>query len=234
MGPIQDGQKKKTKQKLPLGQSQHLASWSGPCPSLVSICLLFFCGTDLGRSHATACDSLCLSFFLTIRRRESTAALAPPVLDTSSHSPSISSPPGGLGAYGLAWQQMRETCQSVVLNKPIFHPPLLSLPPAVSFPLRSLHFSYALLFSPFFGHLLALLALLFPFLLISFSALSPLFFFAHLSFTYLSHLPSFTLSSFPLSFLLPSPFFSLPPLPSSPPLRLATIRSAHKSRSISG
>lgn len=71
------------------------------------------------RRHVT----LSLSFFLTIRRGESTAALAPPALDTSSHSPSISSPPGGLGAYGLAWQQMRETCQSVVLNKPIFHPP---------------------------------------------------------------------------------------------------------------
>lgn len=177
-GSIQDGQiKKKKKQKLLLGRSQRLASWSGQCPLPILICLLFFCGADLGRSHATACDSL--SFSLMIRHGESTATLAPPALDTSSDSPSISSPPSGLGAYGLGWQQIRETCQSVVLNKPIFHPALLSLPPSsfLSFALTSLFTCPPLLF------ILPLTVLQFIF---QASSLLLFFFYDYLFLTYLS------------------------------------------------
>lgn len=125
-----------------------------------------------------------------IRHGETTAVLAPPALDTSSHSSSISSPPSGHGAYGLAWQQIREMCQSVVLNKPIFHPARLSSPPS-SF----LSFALTSLFILLFILLLTVLHFLFQasFLLLC-------FFYAYLSFTYVSW----------SSFLYP--FFSSPSL----------------------
>lgn len=152
--------------------------------------------------------TLSLSFFLTIRRGESTAALAPPALDTSSHSPSISSPPGGLGAYGLAWQQMRETCQSVVLNKPIFHPPpsLIASRGFLSFAFTSLFICPPL--PSFLWSSTTPTRVSFPGFFPShfiFCALSTLF--LHSSFFYL-----LISSSFLLPFLLSPSLFFYPPL----------------------